>query len=96
VFDRAGVLAPTFRGDGFMLSWTKGLANSDQIAGPFFDASQDLLHLELTKTGTTYTVRATKIVVGFNKPIDAEIIDNTIYVLDYGGAQSLWAVTLPR
>ena len=45
VFDRARVLAPAFRGDGFMLSWTKGSPTGDQIAGPFKDASQDLLHL---------------------------------------------------
>lgn len=96
VFDRTGALAPPFRGDGFMLSWTKGSPTGDQIAGPFKDASQDLLHLDLTKSGGAYTLRATKIVVGFNKPIDAEIIGNTVYVLDYGGAQSIWAVSLPR
>ena len=96
VFDREGALAPEFRGDGFMLSWTKGSPTGDNIAGPFRDESQDLLHLDLTKTGGTYTLRATKIAAGFNKPIDAEIIGNTVYVLEYGGNQSIWAVSLPQ
>ena len=39
---------------------------------------------------------SSKLVVGFNHPIDAEIIGNTVYVLEYGGKQSIWAVTLPR
>ena len=43
-----------------------------------------------------WIVRAAKLVVGFNHPIDAEIIGNTVYVLEYGGKQSIWAVTLPR
>ena len=96
MFDRAGVLAPPFRRHGFMLSWTKGDPSGDKIAGPFDDAGQDLLDIALTKTGTTYTLRATKIVVGFNNPIDAEIFGNTIYVLEYGGRQSIWRITMPR
>jgi hypothetical protein len=55
VFDTLGVLAPEFRGDAFMLSWTAGDPDGDTKAGPFDDAGQDLLHLNLTKTGTTYT-----------------------------------------
>ena len=54
MFDRAGVLAPPFRRNGFMLSWTKGDPSGDKIAGPFDDAGQDLLDIALTKTGTTY------------------------------------------
>ena len=79
-----------------MLSWTRGDPTGDSIAGPFNDAGEDLLHLDLTKTATAYTMRATKIVVGFKNPIDAEIIGNIIYVLEYGGMQSLWRVRMPR
>ncbi|MFO1128588.1 MAG: PQQ-dependent sugar dehydrogenase [Rhodospirillales bacterium] len=95
VFDRAKFLAPEFRGDGFMLSWTKGDPSGDTRAGPFKDPGQDLLHLQLTKTATGYTLRATRIVGKFNQPVDAEIIGNHIYVLDYAGTQSIWDVTLP-
>ena len=96
VFDRARALAPEFRGDGFMLSWTKGDPNGDKLAGPFKDPSQDLLHLKLAKTSTDYRLHATRIVRNFNNPIDAEMIDNKIYVLDYGGTQSIWEVALPK
>jgi hypothetical protein len=66
------------------------------VAGPFKDSSEDLLHLNLTKIGTTsYQVRATQIVKGFANPIDAEIIQNKIYVLEYGGSQGIWEVTIP-
>jgi hypothetical protein len=63
------------------------------MAGP---RCGDLLHLKLTRTATGYSLRATRIVRNFNNPIDAEIIDNTIYVLDYGGTRSIWEVTLPK
>lgn len=96
VFDTARVLAPAFRGDGFMLSWTKGDSTGDRVAGPFRDPSQDLLHLDLIKTGQTYRMRATRIVRDFNRPINAEIVGNAIYVLEYGGPQNIWKVTLPR
>jgi hypothetical protein len=96
VFDTARVLIPAFRGDGFMLSWTRGDPSGDGVRGPFRDPSQDLLHLDLSKAGDTYRMRATRIVRSFNNPIDAEIVGNRIYVLDYGGAGNIWEVTLPR
>jgi Glucose / Sorbosone dehydrogenase len=96
VFDRDQALAPEFRGDGFMLSWTEGAPVGDSIAGPFADAGQDLLHLNLVKANGVYRVDATRIVGGFENPIDAEIVGNRIYVLEYGGTQDIWEVTLPR
>ena len=82
-------------GDGFVLGWTEGDATSDRVAGPFKDPGQDLLHLELSDRASGYRMSATRIVGGFNNPIDAEIIGNRIYVLDYGGTQSIWRITLP-
>jgi len=38
---------------------------------------------------------ATRLVGGFANPIDAEIIRNRIYVLEYGGSQGLWEITFP-
>jgi len=96
VFDTTGGLIPEFRGDAFMLSWTTGDPTGDTVNGPFKDPGEDLMHLDLTKTGQTYSMRATKIVEGFRRPIDAEIIGNRIYVLEYAGNQSIWVVTLPR
>ena len=79
-----------------MLSWTKGDPTGDKLGGPFKDPGQDLLHLKLAKTSTDYRLHATRIVRNFNNPIDAEMIDNKIYVLDYGGTQSIWEVALPK
>ena len=95
VFDRDHALGADLTGDGFVLGWTEGDATSDRVAGPFKDPGQDLLHLELSDRASGYRMSATRIVGGFNNPIDAEIIGNRIYVLDYGGTQSIWRITLP-
>ena len=96
MFDTRRVLSPAFRGDGFLLSWTRGDPTGDTVRGPFQDPSQDLLHIALTKIANTrYELRAQRIVQGFSNPIDAEIIDHKIYVLEYGGRQGIWEITLP-
>ncbi len=96
VFDTQGVMSPEFNRDGFMLSWTAGDATGETLPGPFKDPSQDLLHLNLIKVGTTsYKLNATRIVKGFSNPIDAEIVGNKIYVIEYGGNQGIWEVTMP-
>ena len=96
VFDTQGVMSPEFKSDGFMLSFTGGDPTGETLPGPFKDASQDLLHLKLTKVGTTnYKLNATRIVEGFSHPIDDEIIGNKIYVLEYGGNQGIWEISMP-
>ncbi|WP_414571140.1 PQQ-dependent sugar dehydrogenase [Nostoc sp. CCY 9925] len=96
VFDIQGAMSPEFNKDGFVLGWTPGDPVGETVAGPFKDPSQDLLHLNLTKVGTTnYKLEARRIVQGFSNPIDAEIISNKIYVLEYGGDQGIWEVTMP-
>jgi len=96
VFDTQKALSSEFQGDGFLLSWTKGNPNGDSGRGPFRDPSEDLLHLKLTKVGNTnYRLNARRIVKSFQQPIDAEIIGNKIYVLEFGGSQGIWEITLP-
>lgn len=96
VFDRQGAMSSQFQGDGFMLSWTSGDPSGEKVPGPFKDPSQDLLHLDFTKIGNTnYQLRAKRIVRGFSNPIDAEIIGNKIYVLEYGASQGIWEITMP-
>lgn len=96
VFDTQQVMSPEFQGDGFMLSFTQGDPTGATVAGPFNDPSQDLLHLDLTKIGNTnYQVRTKRIIAGLNNPIDSEIIGNKIYVIEYGGNQGIWEVTMP-
>lgn len=96
VFDAVGAMDLPFRNHGFMLSFTPGDPIGTSVAGPFFDASQDLVDLQLTRLGNTnYQARVTKLVGGFSTPIDAEIIGNRIYVLEYSGNQGIWEITFP-
>src|SRR4051812_7662268 len=96
VFDTVGAMDLSFRNHGFMLSFTPGDPNGNSVAGPFFDASQDLVDLQLTNLGgTNYQTRVTKLVDGFTTPIDAEIIGNRVYVLEYSGNQGVWEITFP-
>lgn len=96
IFDTAGVLAPPFQGHGFMLGFTPGDPTDDSVPGPFMDPSQDMLDLELTKLGNTnYQARITRIAGGFTTPIDAEIISNKVYVIEYSGNQGIWEITFP-
>lgn len=96
VFDVAHSTAAPFTEHGFVLSWTKGDPDGTSAVGPFKDASQDMLDLELTKLGNTnYQARVTRVVGGFANPIDAEIVWNKIYVIEYGGDQGIWEVTFP-
>ncbi len=95
VFDVDHALAEPFRGDGFTLSWTRGDPNGDSVNGPFNDPSQDLLHLDLAKVNDNYEAYVTRIVGGFSNPIDAEIIGNRIYVIEWSGERGLWEIVLP-
>jgi len=96
VFDTLGAMAPPFQNHGFVLSWTQGDPNGTNVAGPFKDASQDMLDLNLTKMGNTnYQMTVTRIIGSFSNPIDAEIIGNRIYAIEYGGNQGIWEVTFP-
>jgi hypothetical protein len=96
VFDTLGAMAAPYFNHGFVLSWTQGDPTGNTVAGPFNDASQDMLDLNLTKLGdTNYQATVTRIVGGFSNPIDAEVIGNRIYVIEYGGGQGIWEITFP-
>lgn len=96
VFDVAAALAPPFNGHGFVLGWTQGDPTGDSVPGPFLDPGQDLLDLALTKLGeTNYEVVTTRLVGGFANPIDATMIGNRIYVIEYSGNQGIWEITFP-
>ena len=94
VFDNARAMAPPFTGSGFALRIGGGTAD---LINSFGDPDQDLLHLDLEKTpnGDNYQARVTRLVAGFDSPIDAEIIGNRIFVVEWGNARGLWEITLP-
>ena len=95
VFDTTAAMAPPFRQHGFMLSWNPGDPTGDSLEGPFMDPSQDMVDLALTGLGTNYEARVTRIVGGFSNPIDAEILGNKIYVIEYSGNQGIWEIAFP-
>ncbi len=105
VFDNDSVMHTDYRGDGFMLSWTKGLdscgctAIPDSGIGPFVDPSQDLIHLDLAFDSLidNFTLHATRVIAEFQHPVDDAIDSNKIYVLEngYGGTSGLYEVVMP-
>ncbi len=96
VFDRGGAMAAPFQNHGFVLGFTPGDPTGTNVPGPFFDPGQDLLDLDLTPLGgTNFQARVTRLAGGFADPVDAEIIANRIYLLEYGGNGGLWEITFP-
>ncbi len=90
VFSTSTKMPADFRGDentfgAFILSW--GAAG-----GTLTDRGQDLLYLKLTKKGDNYETTATQIPREFKNPIDSVLIDNQLYVLDFGTG-IIWELT---
>lgn len=88
VFDTAGAVGGGMTGDGFIMSW--GAA-----AGNLPDPGRDLINIKLTKLDDSYQATMTQLAVGFNQPVDAALLQNKLYVLDWGGKGAIWEVTLP-
>lgn len=84
-FDVEGALAGEFKNNGFVLSW-------GSAAGNIPDRGEDLLQLQFTGPGQ---FRATQIVRGFQRPIDAVLFGKTMYVLENAGNGTVWEVRLP-
>lgn len=89
VFDAARTLPAGYAGDGFVLSWTD---RASPLLAPFGDEGEDLVHLRLEPTADSYTVHATRLVRGFDRPIDAALVDGRLYVIEFGEAGRLWEV----
>ena len=49
----------------------------------------------MAKFGDNYEAHVTRIVGGFSNPIDAEIIGNRLYVIEWSGKRGLWEIVLP-
>lgn len=102
-FDNDSVLGGNLRGNGYVLSYTRGnslLNDSSPVLTPFNDNSEDLMMLEMQKDtiADNYSFHAYKIVEGFSNPIDAVLRDTNMYVIEigYNGYQSIWIIHFPR
>ena len=101
-FDANEELGGNYTGDGFSLAFS-----GDDDDGFFLrwmsDPGKDLLHIELTKNGDNYEMTTTRIVGSFISPIDAELIGNKLYVIEYrnnnwlnvGADTRIWEITFP-
>jgi glucose/arabinose dehydrogenase len=87
-FDKDGALGGDWQDSAFILSW-------GSAGGTLTDKGQDLLALKLTKDGENYTAEVRQIARGFENPIDSVLIENKLYVLDYGGDGAIWELTFP-
>jgi glucose/arabinose dehydrogenase len=96
LFDKDKKLGGDLQGDGFVIRYTSGRRGSMMRA--FTREGSDLLHLELMYDPITdnYFVKTRRILEGFNEPVDAVLVDNRMYVIEYGGDRgNLWCITLP-
>ena len=90
VFSTSQEMPEDLRGDettfgAFLLSW--GAAG-----GTLTERGQDLLYLELTKRDDNYETTTTQIAREFKNPIDAELIENRLYILEFGTGV-IWELT---
>ena len=86
VFDNEGVLPEPYTGDALMLSWT---GSESPLLGPFEGEGEDLLHLEISLSTDPPSMQVTRIATHFINPIDASLIGDKLYVLEFGGGARL-------
>ncbi len=99
VIDKDSLLPSFFKGDALMLSFMPG-GDSTGFSSlspwgspcPFVDPVRDLLHIKLSYNSglDNYTMTCTKVMFGFYLPVDAELIRDTLYVLENGG--NIWRI----
>jgi glucose/arabinose dehydrogenase len=94
VFADDTAMPADMRGSGetsvaFILSW--GAAG-----GTLTDKGQDLLYLRLTRSVDNYIMTATQIARDFKNPIDAVMIGNKLYVLEFGAGGAIWELSFDQ
>lgn len=73
----------------FVLSW--GAAG-----GTLSDRGMDILHLNLSKTEDNYETVTHQIATNFRNPIDAVLVENKLYVLEWGSEGAIWELTFEK
>ena len=92
-FDTRSILSNDLKGDGFVIRYTSGA--SSVLMKPFTDQGADLLHLQLNYDSTynNFFVRTVRVVEGFDQPVDAVLVGNVAYVIEYGGSRgNIWKI----
>ena len=95
-FDTKKVFAGDLKNDGFVLRFTQGTTSG--LMKPFTNEGADLLHLHMTydPVSDNYFVQTKRIVEGFNEAVDAVLVDNVAYIIEYGGTRgNIWKIIFP-
>ena len=96
-FDTKKIFSDDLKNDGFVIRYTLG--SSSALMKPFTDQGSDLLHLELHYDSVfdNFFVKTKRIVEGFDQPVDALLVDNVAYVIEYGGQRgNIWKIVFPK
>ena len=96
-FDTKKIFAGEFKNDGFVIRYSLGATSA--LMKPFTNQGSDLLHLHLIYDSITdnYFVRTNRIVEGFDQPVDAVLVDNVAYIIEYGGTRgNIWKIIFPK
>ncbi|MEL6821205.1 MAG: FlgD immunoglobulin-like domain containing protein, partial [Calditrichota bacterium] len=95
-FDNDSLLTGEFSGGGFVLGWT---GTATPVFEPFGDPGESLFLLQLQKNvvADRYEMSVTRLVENFLNPMDAVLVDNLLYVLEWNFVNQprIWKVTLP-
>ena len=84
VFDNEGNMGGSYNGDGFLMGFSSTTGGAFLIDRMNYIGG-NLMHIELTKNeaGDNYEAVVRNLIEGFLNPIDAEIIGNKLYVLEF-------------
>ena len=88
-FDTAGMLCGDYYKSGFVLSY------GALVASVLGDGGEDLLLIQPTKTGDTYTMKTKQIVTGIKTPMDSVLIGNKLFTAGLGGLAKVFVFVLP-
>lgn len=105
VFDRSLALGGDYTGDGFLTSFmpcgdSSGYSALSPWGGPVVavDSCRDVLHLEMVYNDIidNYELTATSIVRGLWLPVDAVLLDSSLYIIESSNQARLWRIRLPH
>ena len=89
VFDASATLPAPFTSNALMLSWT---GSESDLMAPYPGEGEDLLHLVISEDDQGPLLTAERLVTGFTNPIDAVLVDDALYVLEFGSNLRIWRI----
>lgn len=96
VTDNALALPGKYKGKAMVFRYTNG--NKSALMQPFTSQGEDLLLLDLqfSELEENFSMNTYRIASGFSQPVDAALIDNNLYVVEYGGQKvggNIWKIS---